>query len=355
MKHVFKLQKQGLVRDIPDTYPLRHSAELSWFTNQMYAPMLFKSFGSDFDYLKQYNTDRPFDELFEIYVEITILAAAANSINKLDQDCEHLLWSCRAHQRKALEWYSRNLESIGGRPISCSIDKLKHIKVPLPSAKSMFDSFYEFGSLRQAELHVFFWKAMIIIQLLIYRAQVLVLHCSRPDHQRASIESIPTDPGAYSECMIAGKYADEMCRAIPYFLQDGMGSYGMLKITVNLPYILKSYTHLRCKEKFLWIQKICQSVASDGNDLALCHSQVWWKYWFLCEDPTTNYIRSLAFNEDYTERYHVSVEGDFVKVIKVTKDGESSVASEISDMPAARHVLDVSDTREPLELSQILS
>jgi hypothetical protein len=317
--------------------------------------MLFKSFGSDFDYLKQYNDDSPFDELFEIYVEITSLAAAANLINKLDQDCERLLWSCRSHQKKALEWYSWNLEGIGGRPISCSIDQLKHIKVPLPPAKQLFGLFYKFGSLRQAELHVFFWKAMIIIQLLIYRAQVLALHCSRPDLQQASIESIPTDPRAYDECMLAGEYADEMCRAIPYFLQDGMGSYGILKITVNLPYILKSYTHLRCREKFLWIQKTCQSVTSDGNDLALCHSQVWWKYWFLCEDPTINYIRSLAFNEDYTERYHVSIEGDFAKVIKVIKDGESSVAQEVSDMPAGRQVLDVSGTREPPEPPQILS
>jgi hypothetical protein len=316
----------------------------------MYAPMLFKSFGSDFDYLKQYSDDRPFDELFEIYVKITSLAAAANSINKLDQDCERLLWSCQAHQKKALEWYSRNLESIGGRPISCSIDKLKHIKVPIPPAKQLLCSFYKFSSLRQAELHVFFWKAMIIIQLLIYRAQVLVLHCPRPDIQHTDIESISTNPRAYSECMLAGDYADEMCRAIPYFLRDGMGSYGMLKITVNLPYILKSYTHLRCREKFLWTQKICQSVASDGNDLALCHSQVWWKYWFLCEDPTSNYIRSLAFNEDYTERYHVSMEADFVKVIKVTKDGESSVATVIPDMPAARQALYVSDTRELPEL-----
>lgn len=312
--------------------------------------MLFKSFGSDFDYLKQYSDDTPFDELFEIYVEITSLAAAANSINKLDQDCERLLWSCRAHRKKALEWYSQNLESIEGRPISCSINKLKHIKVSLPSAMQLFGSFYKFRSLRQAELHVFFWKAMTIIQLLIYRAQVLVLHCSRPDPQHVSIDSIPTDPRAYNECMLAGEYADEMCRAIPYFLQDGMGSYGMLKITVNLPYILKSYTHLRCREKFLWIQKICESVSGDGNDLALCHSQVWWKYWFLCEDPTTNYIRSLAFNEDYTERYHVSIEGDYVKVIKVTKDDEPSVTPDIPDMPAARQ-----DTRELPALPQILS
>lgn len=324
----------------------------------MYAPMLFKSFGSDFDYLKQYNDDGPFDELFEIYVDITSLAAAANSIElsgKPDRDCESLLQSCRAHKEKVLEWYSRNLESIGGRPIPCSIKKLKNIKVPLPPAKNLFGSFYKFGSLRQAELHVFFWKAMIIIQLLIYRAQVLVSHSYRPYPQYAYTERVPTDPRAYDECMLAGNYADEMCRAIPYFLQDGMGSYGMLKITVNLPYILKSYTHLRCKEKFLWIQKICQSVAGDGNDLALCHSQVWWKYWFLCEDPTSNYIRSLAFNEDYTERCHVSIDGDSVKVIKVTKDGESSVVSGPPDMPVVRQEFGVSDTIELLEQPQILS
>jgi hypothetical protein len=317
--------------------------------------MLFKSFGSDFDYLKQYHDDEPFDELFELYVGITSLVAAANSIGESGkpQDCETQLWSCQAHKKRALAWYSRNLGDIG--PITCSTNKLKDLKAPLPPVDDLFGVSYSFDSLRQAELHVFFWKAMIIIQLLIYRAQVLALHCSRPDLQQASIESIPTDPRAYDECMLAGEYADEMCRAIPYFLQDGMGSYGMLKITVNLPYILKSYTHLRCREKFLWIQKTCQSVTSDGNDLALCHSQVWWKYWFLCEDPTINYIRSLAFNEDYTERYHVSIEGDFAKVIKVIKDGESSVAQEGSDMPAGRQVLDVSGTREPPEPPQILS
>lgn len=320
----------------------------------MYAPMLFKSHGSDFDYLKQYNDDGPFDELFEIYVDITSLAAAANSISKLDQDCDELLWSCQAQRDKALQWYSRNLESIGGRPISCSIGKLKDIKVPLPSAKNLFDSFYNFSSLRQAELHVFFWKAMIIIQLLTYRAQVLVLHCSTPDLQYPSIKDIPTEPRVYSECILAGYYADEICRAVPYFLQDGMGSYGMLKITVNLPYILKSYTHLRCREKFLWIQKICQSVAGDGNDLALCHSQVWWKYWFLCEDQSANHIRSLAFNEDYTERYHVSVEGDFVKVIKVTKDGETSAASELPNITPVREEIGASEAMELPEQTMIL-
>lgn len=177
---------------------------------------------------------------------------------------------------------------------------------------------------------------MIIIQMLIYRAQALVLNLSRPNPQYALIDSIPTDPRKYGECMLAGDYADEICRAIPYFLQDGMGTYGMLKITVNLPYILKPYTHMRCRAKFFWIQKICQSVAGDGNDLALCHGQVWWKYWFLCEDPTMNYICTLAFKEDYTERYHVAIEGDFVKVIKVTEDGVSSAASELTDLSAAK-------------------
>ncbi len=287
--------------------------------------MLFKSFGDDFDYLKQYHDDRPFDELFELYVGITSLVAAANSIEGSGkrQDCGSLLLSCQAHKERALEWYSRNLEDIGGLPIPCSMNKLKEIKCPLPPGEDLFGSFYSFDSLRQAELHVFFWKAMVIIQLLIYRAQVFALQFTRP------AEDIPTYPRAYSECMVAGDYADEICRATPYFLQDGMGSYGMLKITVNLPYIFKPYTHLRCREKFLWLQRICQSVAGAGNDLASCHSQVWWKYWLLCGDPKMNYICSLAFKEDYTERYHVSVEGDSVKVIKVIKDGISSAATEL--------------------------
>jgi hypothetical protein len=323
----------------------------------MYAPMLFKSSGSDFDYLRQYKDDVPFDELFEIYVEITSLAAAAKSIELCGNpkfDCETLLWSCRAHRKRALGWYSRNLESIGGRPTLCSINKLKRIKVPLPPAKNLFGSFYRFCSLRQAELHVFFWKAMIIMQLLIYRAQVLVLYRARSNTQCTSTEGIPIDPRSYSECLLAGDYADEICRAIPHFLQEGMGSYGTLKITVNLPYILKSYTHLRCKEKFLWVQKICQSVASDGNDLALCHSQVWWKYWFLCEEPTTNWIRSLAFNEDYRERCHVFIEGDLVTVIKMTKDGETCAESELPNVTQVREAMNAPDTRALPEPQRIL-
>lgn len=294
----------------------------------MYAPMLFKSFGSDFDYLKQYHDDKPFDELFELYVGITSLVAAANSIGESckPQDCETQLSSCQAHKMRALAWYSRNLGDIG--PITCSTNKLKDLKAPLPPVGDLFGVSYSFDSLRQAELHVFFWKAMIIIQLLIYRAQVLVLQLSR------SAEDIPVDPRAYSECVLAGDYADEICRAIPYFLRNGLGSYGILKITVNLPYIFKPYTHLRCREKFFWLQKICQLVASDGNDLASCHSQVWWKYWFLCADLTMNYICSLSFKEDYTERYHVSIEGDSVKVIKVIKDGISSTATELAKITA---------------------
>lgn len=291
--------------------------------------MLFKSFGSDFDYLKQYHDDEPFDELFELYVGITSLVAAANSIGESGkpQDCETQLWSCQAHKKRALAWYSRNIRDIG--PITCSANKLKDLKALLPPVDDLFGHFYSFDSLQQAELHVFFWKAMIIIQLMIYRAQVLFFQHSRP------AEDIPADPRAYRECMLAGDYADQICRAIPYFLQNGMGSYGILKITVNLPYIFKPYTHLRCREKFFWLQKICQSVVGDGNDLASCHSQVWWKYWLLCEAPMMNYICSLGFKEDYTERYHVSVEGDLVKVIKVIKDGAAYAASEPGKIPAS--------------------
>jgi hypothetical protein len=82
---------------------------------------------------------------------------------------------------------------------------------------------------------------MIITQLLIYRAQNFVLHISRPDTQCFYIESIPIDPNAYSECMLAGDYADGICRVVPYFLQDGTGCYGTLNITVIFPYISKPY------------------------------------------------------------------------------------------------------------------
>ncbi|KAJ5673966.1 hypothetical protein N7462_009405 [Penicillium macrosclerotiorum] len=304
MKCVYKLQKQGL----------------------MYAPLLFKGSGYDFDYLKKHNDDAAFDELFEVYVEITTLLATADYIDSSGKSdralCENLVRRCRMHRAKTLEWYSRNLDSIGGPPICYPTGKLKNMGRPLPSSDEVFSHFYTFQSLRHAELHVFFWKAMVLLQIMIYHSQIRVLRHARDNVPNDFFNKSPTDFEAYSELKMSETYADNICRAIPYWLQNRLGSYGVLKITVNLWPVLKPYTHLRSWKKFRWVQHICKIVESGGNDLATCISQVWWKYWLLCQDPKCNFHASLLLREDYGERLNVSMEGDTLKVIHMTKDGE---------------------------------
>ncbi|KAJ5629931.1 protein kinase domain family protein [Penicillium herquei] len=286
--------------------------------NLMYAPLiLFKSSGSDFDYLKKHNDDPPFDELFEVYVGITSLVASARLIDAgspNESACTRLLRQCLGQRKKALEWYYRHLQSIGGAPMRCPIDKWNPKNHTLPQSEGVFNYLYDFHTFRNAEMHVFFWKAMAILQTMIYQSRIRLLR-----HTKGFGSEI--DPEIYNELRMAGAYADNICRAIPYWFQDKMGSYGVLKIMTVLIILFKIYTHLRHFKLFLWVQHVCKEVANDGIDLATCLSHVWWKYWIACKDPTVNFEISLVFNMNFADGLS-NVSGD--DATPVTEKGDSA-------------------------------
>ena len=292
---------------------------------QMYALLIFKNSINELDYLKQYSDDRPFGELFEIYTEILSLVASGDSIDSVNRPdrsrCMILLQQCFALRETTQLWYSDNLETIGGPPLSCSTNTWKFTHHTLPSPEGIFSHFYNFTSITNAERHIFYWKAMLIIQLLIYQAQMRVLRNTQYSNQNA-FESASTSQGAQYEMEMAGTYADNISRAMPYLLQDSMGSYGGIKITVNLHFVFKAYTHLRSWNKFSWVRSISEIVSGLGIDLAMCISQVWWKSWLLCQDPTTNYYTSLVLEGANGE--HVKAE-----VSEISESLEAVTATEV--------------------------
>ncbi|KAJ5712994.1 uncharacterized protein N7483_010175 [Penicillium malachiteum] len=302
--------------------------------NLMYAPLILsKSSGSDFDYLKKHNDDPTFDELFEVYVGITSLVATARSIgagSPNEAACTRLLRQCLGQRKKAMEWYYQHIENIGGPPIQCPIDEWNPKNHTLPPSEKVFTYLYDFDSFRNAEMHVFFWKAMAILQTMIYQSRIRVLRHNGRFGPKIDAES-------YNELRIAGAYADNICRAIPYWLQDKMGSYGVLKITSVLIILFKIYTHLRHIKMFLWVQHVCKQLANDGIDLAACLSHVWWKYWIACKDPTVNFEISLVFNMNFTDGISKVSEDDDATVTEMG-DGDSTEleVEENSEVPETR-------------------
>lgn len=237
----------------------------------------------EFEYLIESKTGHPIDGLFEIFVDLGSLVTAVEQTDHSDKErCLDLLQKCRALKETETKWYSSNLAAIGGAPF---VNNNSQQSI-LPPTDDLFGPANSFSSLDNARIHMFFWTAAAVTHSVIYQAEVLVLAHTQ--------EAFSVDPTTHEDFLLAGFYADQFCRSIPYFLQGQVELWGMVAVLVSMPHMLKIYIHLRSREKFFWCLQFCTFLSMMGIEMATYVSEAWRKTWYLAEDPSVNSILSLS-------------------------------------------------------------
>lgn len=260
----------------------------------------------EFEYLIESGTGHPIDGLLEIFVDLGSLVTAVEQTDHADRNrCQELLRECRALKEAAMMWYSKSLAAIGGPPF---IRNESHQPV-LPLAAHLFGEAYSFVSLDNARLHMFFWTALAVTHSVIYQAEVLVLAHTQ--------EAFSVDPTTHGDFLLAGFYADQFCRSIPYFVQGQVELWGMVAVLVSMPHILKVYIHLRSRENFFWCLDFCSFLSSMGIEMATYVSEAWRKTWYLAEDPSVNSMLSLSLRYGLSKEIPVSMGGTHGEVTEI--------------------------------------
>ncbi|KAJ5112807.1 hypothetical protein N7532_000852 [Penicillium argentinense] len=296
-------------------------------SNQMrkgiiFATTVMRAPKDELQYLIHLGHHKPFDELFELFVNLSGLVASVEETDHSDHEvCQTLLQDCYSQKESIMAWYSSHKEAIGGQPYVNAELKCHH----LPPSTHLFGIPYGFNSLDCARFHMFFWMALIIVQSLIYQANILVL-----SHTHGTF---PIDPTSHAEYLLIEFYADEFCRSITFFLQDTVKVWGVMAVVAAMPHIFKPYIHLRRWDKFLWCQKFCCLLLERGLHMAGSIAGAWWKTWSLAEDPVVNSMLSLSLRYGLSREVRRSSNGDTTEVTEVTE--EEPIVTELSEIKRA--------------------
>lgn len=267
----------------------------------------------EFQYLIDSKTGHPIDGLFEIFVDLGSLITLIEQADHSDRTlCQGLLSQCRALKETAMTWYSSNLAVIGGPPFIRD-ESNQHI---LPPVDDLFGSPYSFVSLDNARIHMFFWTSQAVLHSLIYQAEVLVLAHTR--------STFAVDPTTHADFLLAGFYADQFCRSIPFFLQGQVELWGMVAVLVSMPHMLKVYIHLRSRDNFFWCLQFCSFLSMMGIEMATYVSEAWKKTWYLAEDPSVNSMLSLSLRYGLSKEIRassVSTSGKVTEIVDLDEEG----------------------------------
>ncbi|KAJ5721258.1 uncharacterized protein N7483_009192 [Penicillium malachiteum] len=123
---------------------------------------------------------------------------------------------------------------------------------------------FRFANLDTARLYVLYWTSLLLIEILIHEmtTSIMILE-SRSE--KLSGYFLPSS----EQFIMAEHYADEICRAIPYCLQEGMGAWGAHIVVASMNHVTKPFAALRREAKFFWCQEIFQVISSRGMNLAV--------------------------------------------------------------------------------------
>lgn len=224
----------------------------------------------EYKYCREPSEGRPLVELINIFAEFTPLSAGIDSFDQSNHEaCQKLLDACLAQRNSLLEWYAQRIKSIGGGPL-IPIDEF--CCTDIDPVDVVFGSPYNFVSLDNAMLHVFYWIAMVIVSLMICRAQIFVRllehgnkfcggYLSDPDYLRGAI------------------YADEIIRAVPFFAQNKNKLLGPHMVMFGVAAACKAYVNLGAFKKFDWCQKTLGSFGHRGFESCLHYRGYVWDYW----------------------------------------------------------------------------
>lgn len=230
--------------------------------------------------------NNPLDDLFQLFVGITEIADNFEQVDRTKYEaCQAIHEACLIHKQKVMDWYGRQTDQIGGAPSPCPPDTI--LCARLPPTDDLFGPVYNFPSLDNAGLTLLYWTALILVQSLIYQSKTLIAAYDQttPPHP---------DPTTNEDYALTGHYADQICRAIPYCVQDKMRLGATHMVVASLSQVCKTYALRRCREKFLWCQRAYLLLAELGIDAALHLHESNEKYWQLSDHPKVGSLLSMT-------------------------------------------------------------
>ncbi|KAJ5737177.1 uncharacterized protein N7483_002302 [Penicillium malachiteum] len=201
----------------------------------------------------------PLDELFEIYVSINELFIKVEEIRSIGSQTSHAdLSACCSLKRRILTWYIEKGSTIGHPPT-----QYLHGESPCAdlSSNGLFGLPYRFQNMSTARYHILYWMALMTVEMLIHVIFTSMTHASNQEFSKSTSIS-------HESCIMAEYYADQICRSIPYCLQEKMSSWGTHVILSCMIHVKKPYISLRRKAKFQWCRDALQVMKKRGIDIA---------------------------------------------------------------------------------------
>ncbi|KAJ5579505.1 uncharacterized protein N7459_005490 [Penicillium hispanicum] len=283
--------------------------ESSHYGHLQYTPVL-RGTGELFRYLIQPASNSPVEQLFEIFIGICSLFGRLDKADQSDKEaCRQFFQACLSHRETLLTWYSRRKEALGGKPSPYTAGVSP--SASLPVADHLFGPTYSYPSIDCARLHTIFWLGMICMEPLVHQARTLLLtHEEAPLHYSA----VTSSDQEYASLVY---YTDQICRTVPFFLQDGMRLWGAHTVVGTLGQVCRAYTHLGDRRKFLWCLQALRLIVSRGFDVAIHVIDLSWDYWNRFHGSIGNPVPK-SFLEDIPVRLFENGTGDYAGKIAAT-------------------------------------
>ncbi|KAJ5679505.1 hypothetical protein N7462_007749 [Penicillium macrosclerotiorum] len=227
--------------------------------------------GDEYKYVldSESDADTPIDELARIYANAAVLNDTFNNIDSSDYDaCQNLLHDCLAHREQTLAWYGSRLGVKAG-PFEC--EKGDILCTGLPSTDELFGPPYRFLSLDIARAHFVFWSAMLTIQPFIYHVKAMI---------RAQTDmGSPIEPSQDDDYLIAGWFADQVVRTMPFCVQDKYKLSGAHILIFLTGQIAKIYNDLGYARKMAWCLEAYGLLANLGFNAGNHLKELVWEQW----------------------------------------------------------------------------
>lgn len=198
--------------------------------------------------------------------------------------CFALLQQVAEYRDQLTSWYNDKEASIGA-PSVCEKRDCKSFNKAFLENSPFQENFYQFPSLDSARIHILYWTVMSYAHTLVYRAQMMaasINYTAFPHNQ------FLVDPSNYESFVLAGSYADQVCRSIPYCMQPMHRIWGTHVVFGVTGIVFRTYIQRLSRDKFLWCQRVLETAGGLGLGMALYFSGVADREWAALEDATSS-------------------------------------------------------------------
>ncbi|KAJ5082815.1 hypothetical protein N7532_011858 [Penicillium argentinense] len=251
----------------------------------------------EYKYMTEEGDGSPLSELLKAFAELSPISVKVQSIDPSDYDaCQDLLQHGVRAKEQLFAWYSEHHMAETISPSSP-----RHFTTTnMPSSKGLFEAPYSFTSFDCVLLHMYYWAALAMLLPMIFHAKTLI-RSHRNSGIPAELLSQVTDPFLDEDYLCAGFYADEICRCMPYCMQDKMKNAGFHMTLFPLCAASQTYINFANLEKFAWCVKILEQADSRGHATAPYLVDISWNNWFLKNDSRPNVIVASSLREIFPD------------------------------------------------------